>query len=220
MTETHFFMTRADVLGLVSYLIDKHCACFVPEISFEPPPFPRYSSVNEVVSRVDKDQYHSRFFVLSSVWELHPLCALEVTTNDGAHYFVVSQKYGGPAFDLFLPKEAADGDSRFLIAGSISDYSYYIVDKAFLTDRSSYRAFDRPTPMIEAHKDVRRFLRTSGTQSVCSETGRAGPWIGSGALAEHRSGLWLRGGDWHYCPRPSLASRGTPRPLSDHPSRQ
>lgn len=202
MAEAHFFMTRDDSLAFVSFLIELVSAAFVPEKSLDPPPFPRYTTLEQVRTRMDQDvQRYSRFFVLSPQWERLPLAYDEIHANDGQHFYAVSQRYGGPAFDFNAARTYSEGELQWIRAGSFSDYPDYIEDKAFLTDYSLYRTFQRPEKMTAAFKEVQKNLRRNGCRSRCRETGHTGPWIGIDALQQHDAGIWLRGGDWHYEPK-------------------
>jgi hypothetical protein len=161
-----------------------------------------------VQARIDEDagaSRFSRFHVLSPQWEEFPLQFDEVHANDGQHFFSVSPRYGGPAFDLIVSRTWTDGQQRWIVAGSFGDYPYYIVDKAFLADHSLYRTIQRPAAMAAAHKEVQKYLRRNGCRSVCREEGTTGPWILPGALREFEAGIWLRGGDWHYEPKGAKA---------------
>jgi len=155
---------------------------------------------------MERDIHYSRFFVLSRQWERFPLVMDEIHANDGQHFFSVSQHYGGPAFDFILSRTYTEGDLRWIVSGSLSDYSYYIQDEAFFSDHSLYRTFARPEEMTAAHKEVRKYLRKNGYRSICRETGHTGPWIVSGALQEYESGTWLRGGDWHFEPKDRMSN--------------
>jgi hypothetical protein len=197
-------MTWDDSDAFVLFLIEQFSAEFVPYRSENPPPFPRYATAAEVRFRIDEDVSNShvpRFQVLSPQWEELPLEFNEVHANDGQHYFCVSQRYGGPAFDLIVSRSYGDGEGRWIVAGSFGDYSYYIADRAFLTNPSLYRTVPRPATMVSAHKEIGRYLRRNGCRSVCRETGQVGPWVLPGALREFDAGIWLRCGDWHYEPR-------------------
>ncbi|WP_425616755.1 hypothetical protein NA78x_000410 [Anatilimnocola sp. NA78] len=210
MAESHFFMGRDDSADFVSFLIERFSAEFVPERSPDPPPFPRYRALAEVQGRIDEDvrrSRSSRFAVLSPKWERLPLVFNEVHANDGQHFFSLSQRYGGPAFDFILSRSWADADRRWIVAGSFGDYPYYIEDQEFLTDHSLYRTFQRPDTMAEAHKEVRTYLRRNGCRSVCREDGHSGPWIMRAALRDYEAGMWLRGGDWHFDPKGGGLSR-------------
>ena len=201
MAVSHFFMTREDSASLVGFLIERFSAEFVPERSAHPPPFPRYMTLPEVESRIDQDAHYSRFAVLSAQWEEHPLAFNEIHANDGQHFFAMSQRIGGPSFDLILARTCTDGERQWIVAGWFSDFPYYIVNNAHLTDPSQYRTVPRPAAMTKAHKDVQNYLRRYGCRSVCREEGHSGPWILPGALHEFENGMWLRGGDWHYEPK-------------------
>lgn len=204
MADSHFFMAPDDSADFVSFLIERFSAEFVPHRCASSPPFRRYSTVAEVQSRIDEDvcaSRFSRFHVLSRQWEEFPLQFDEVHANDGQHFFSVSLRYGGPAFDWIVSRTWADEQRRWIVVGSFGDYPYYIVDKAFLTDHSLYRTIQRPTSMTAAYKEVQKYLRRNGCRSVCREEGHTGPWILRGAVREFESGIWLRGGDWHYQPR-------------------
>ena len=139
--------------------------------------------------------------MLSPQWEEFPLAFDEAHANDGQHFFSVSLRYGGPTFDLIVSRMWSDGDRRWIVAGSFGDYSYYIVNKAFLTDHSLNRTIQRPTTMVAARGEVQKYLRRNGCRSVCREEAQTGPWILQGALREFDTGMWLRGGDWHYEPK-------------------
>jgi hypothetical protein len=201
MAQTHFFMTRNDSLNFVSFLVDLVSAEFVPQQSGDPPPFPRYATMAQVQAQMERDIHYSRFFVLSRQWELLPLVFDEIHANDGRHFFVASQRYGGPAFDFIPSSEYSEGDVRWIVSGSFSDYSYYIEDKSFIGNHSRYRTFDRPEAMTTTHKEVQKYLRRNGRRSICLETGHTGPWIASGALKEFDNSTWLRIGDWHFEPK-------------------
>jgi hypothetical protein len=125
----------------------------------------------------------------------------EIHAHDGQHFFAVMLRYGGPAFDFISARSHSEGEEQWIVSGSFSDYAHSIEDAAFLTDQSLYRTFPRPAAMAAAHREDRKYLRKNGRQSVCRETGQAGPWIGSGALQQHGSGVWLRGGDRHFDPK-------------------
>jgi hypothetical protein len=210
MAETHFFMTRDDSLGLISFLIDLASAEFVPEWSLDPSPFPRYTTLTEIEAHMNRDSYYSRFFVLSHEWERFPLVINEIHANDGRHFFSVSQRYGGPAFDLIISRTYTKDNMRWMVSGSFSDYAYYIQDAAFLKDHSLYRTFDRPERMTSVHKEVQKYMRRNGCRSICRETGRTGPWIVAGALKEYESGIWLRAGDYHFEPKPRSEKAAEP----------
>jgi len=208
MAASWFFMSRDDTADIVSFLIDRFSAEFVPDRSITPPSFPRYTTVAEVQSRIDEDvsaSRSSRFHVLSRQWEELPLQFDEVHANDGQHFYSVAMRYGGPAFDLIVSQTWTDGQQHWIVAGQFGDYPYYIVDKAFLADYSLYREIKRPAVMTDAHKEVRKYLRRNGCRSVCREKGHTGPWILRGALREFDAGIWLRGGDWHYEPKQDKA---------------
>ncbi len=206
MAESHFFMTQGDSADFLSFLIERFSAEFVPERSDCSPPFPRYRTLTEVRARIDLDVGYSRFAVLSPAWERLPLAFNEIHANDGRHFFSVSSRYGGPAFDLILSRTWTDGRG-WIVPGSFADFPYYIEDKAFLTDRSLYRTFDRPDAMTAAHKELRKYLRRNGCRSASRETGHAGPWIIQGALREYEAGIWLREADWHFQPKGGRADR-------------
>lgn len=218
MAETHFFMTRDDGLSFISFLIDIASAVFVPERSPDPPPFPRYTTVGEVESRINRDLYYSRFFVLSHEWEQFPLVIDEIHANDGQHFFSVCQQYGGPAFDLILSRTWTEDKIRWIVSGSFSDYACYIQDAAFHDDDSLYRTFDRPERMTAIHKEVQKYMRRHGRRSICRETGHMGPWIMSGALKEYETGTWLRISDGHFEPKSQISkSRRSKRRTSPGP---
>ena len=201
MAEIEFFMTKDDSHEFIAFLIHSFSAEFVPEKSESPPPFPRYSTQQEVERKLRQEDHYSRFFVLSPQWERHPLCFSEINANDGSHFFVVSQRHGGPAFDLILARSTSEADSRWILPGSFSDYPYYMRDKSYISDHSRYETFDRPAEMKAAYQEVQKYIRRNGVLSVCEEYGRAGPWILSGALTEFENGTWLRRGDWHFVPK-------------------
>ncbi len=208
MAHSHFFMAPDDSTDFVSFMIERFSAEFVPDRSASPPPFPRYTTVAEVQTRIDDDvraSRYSRFHVLSPRWEEFPLQFDETHANDGQHFFSVSLKYGGPAFDWIVSRTWSDERRRWIVGGSFGDCAYYIVDKAFLTDHSLYRTIQRPAAMVAAHKEVQKYLRRNGCRSVCREEGHTGPWILRGALREFEAGIWLRGGDWHYEPKDDVA---------------
>jgi hypothetical protein len=134
----------------------------------------------------------------------------EVHANDGQHFFTVSMEYGGPAFDLILSRTWAENSRRWIVHGSFSDYPYYVVDKAFLADRSLYRTFDRPAAMTAAHNEVKNYLRRNGCRSVRRKMGYTGPWIMPGALREFQAGTSLGYADWPFEPKLRISkSRGT-----------
>ena len=194
-------MTSDDSADFLSFLIERLSAEFVPERSSFPPPFPRFSRLADVQAVSDKDPCYSRFAVLSPQWEQFPLFFDEVHANDGQHFFTVSMRYGGPAFDLILSRTWTENGRTWIVHGSFSDYPYYIVDKAFLADRSLYRTFNRPTAMDAAHKDVKNYLRRTGCQSFRKKTGANGPWIMPGALREFQAGTSLGFGESPFEPK-------------------
>lgn len=170
MADSRFFMARNDNAAFISFLIERFSAEFVSHRFASPPPFPRYTTLAEVQARIDEDvreSRFSRFHVLSPQWEEFPLQFHEVHANDGQHFFSVSLRYGGPAFDLIVSRTWSDGEQRWIVAGSFGDYPCYIVDKAFLTDHSRYRTVQRPATMAAAHKEVQNYLRRNGCRSVC-----------------------------------------------------
>ncbi len=195
LAESNFFMTRDDSADFLSFLIERFSSQFVPERSSSPPPFPRYSTLADVEARIEMDVHYSRFAVLSPQWEEFPLSFSETHANDGQHFVSVSLQYGGPAFDLSLSQAWTENGRRWILHGSFSDYPYYIVDKAFLTDRSLYRTFDRPAAMTGAHKEVKNYLRRNGCRSVHRKLGYTGPWIMPGALREFQAGTSLGYGE-------------------------
>jgi hypothetical protein len=200
MAETDFFMTRTDALGFVSFLIDLASAEFVPAKSTDPPPFPRYSTLAELELTMDGDGNLPTFFVLSAQWEHFPLVFFEIPGNDGKSFFRLVPGYGGPAFEIIPSRTYTDGDLRWIVGGSFSDYPSYIQDASFLTDRSLYRSIKRPKEMTAAHNEVRKYLKGHGVRSVCRETGCTGPWILTDALKEYESRTWLRMAVWHFDP--------------------
>ena len=213
MAETHFFMTRNDAFRFTSFLIDLADVAFVPERSVDSPPFPRYTTLDQIQSRMECDNFYSRFFVVSRQWEQLPLVINEIHANDGRHFFAVSPRYGGPAFDFILSRTFTEADSQWIVPGSFSDYSYYIQDDSFHKDYSLYRSFDRPEEMTAAHNEVRKYVRKNGCRSICRETGLTGPWILSGAIQEFESGTWLRIGKWHFEPKSKVQE---PRRMQRH----
>lgn len=199
VAESWFFMTPDDTADFVSFLIERFAAEFVPDRSSYPPTFPRYTRLAEIQAQIDKGVRNCRFAVLSQRWEELPLVFDEVHANDGQHFFSVSQQYGGPAFDLIVSRICTEKGRRSIVAGSFCDYPYCIVDKAFLTDRSLYRTFDRPAAMTAAHKEVQNYLSRTGCRSVRQKTGQTGPWIMPGALREFQAGTEL--GLGHFQPK-------------------
>jgi hypothetical protein len=184
-------MTCEDSAAFLSFLIERFSSQFVPERSSSPPPFPRYSTLAQLETRIDIDVHSSRFAVLSAQWEQFPLAFNEVHANDGQDFFTVSMRYGGPAFDLLLSRTWTENGRKWMLHGSFSDYPYYVVDKAFLADRSLYRTFDRPVAMTAAHTEVKNYLRRNGCPSVRQKVGHNGPWIMPGALREFEAGTLL-----------------------------
>ena len=201
MAEIEFFMNEDDSHEFIEFLIYSFSAEFIPEKSDSPPPFPRYLQQEEVHQRIKTDEHYSRFFVLSQRWEKHPLCFSEVNAKDGRHFYAVSERYGGPAFDFILSRTRSEGNLKWIISGSFADYPYYIRDKSFISDHSLYETFDRPAEMKTAYQEVQKFIRRNGVRSMCKEDSRAGAWILSGALADFENGTWLRVGDWHFEPK-------------------
>jgi hypothetical protein len=208
MAETRFFMTREDTLEFVVFLIDLVEAEFVPEISVHPPPFPRFTTLAQTSLALDGHGQDARFFVLSRHWERFPLFFNEVHANDGRHFFAVSPRVGGPAFDFIPARVFIDGDVRCIVPGSFVDYPYYIEDGSFMSDPSTYRTCDRPEAMTKTHKEVHKYLRRKGCRTICRA--RTGPWTLPGALRQYESGTWLRVGDWHFEPKPISRRRATP----------
>ena len=184
-------MTRDDSAHFVSFLIERFSAEFVPERSSSPPPFPRYSTWADVETRIDTDIHYSRFAVLCPQWEEFPLSFSETHANDGQHFFSVDPSYGGPAFDLILSRTWTENGRRWMLHGSLFDRPHYVVDKAFLADRTLYRTFERPAAMKAAHMQVKNYLRRNGCRSVHAKFGFSGPWIMPGALREFRAGTSL-----------------------------
>jgi hypothetical protein len=210
VAESQFFMSPSDTYHFVTYLIDSVSAEFVPERSFEPPPFPRFKTLAQVEDWVAQDGHNSRFFVVSKHWERLPLIFTEVNAKDGRHFYYVAPRYGGPAFDFMFSRSLNESALSWILPGWLSDYPYYITDDAFVKDYSLYRTFDRPTEMSGAHNEVRKYLRKNGCRSACREDGHGGPWILPGALKEYEAGTWLRVGDWHFEPKQRLKGCGLP----------
>ena len=201
MAVTAFFMTDKEGMEFVSFLIDEFSAEFIPEKSNEPPPFPRYKELAEVRDRITRDVHYSRFFVLSPQWERYPLETSEVNANDGSYFFTVNQRNGGPAFDFVLSRTIERDGLKWMLPGSFSDYPNYMRDYSLGLDASECETFDRPESMKQAYKSVQKYLRRNGCRSICTEDGRAGPWVLNEAEAEFRLGIWLRTGKWHFEPR-------------------
>jgi hypothetical protein len=200
MTDTHMFMTKQDTVEFSSFLMKQYDAWLVLD---ESPmfPLPEYKTDESVDHPLGASQYSPRFFVMSPIWQKHPLSVTKIKKQDGRTLYYVDQKYGGPAFDFKTCWDSVTDSEPFIVGGWFMDYAWYIVDKAHLQDQSKYRTFNRPDSMTQAHKDVRKYLRRNGRKSICRETGRGGPWILAGALEAHAQGTWLRQGDWHFDPR-------------------
>jgi hypothetical protein len=196
------FMTNQDTVEFSSFLIEQHNARLILD---ESPisPLPEYKTGEAVDHLLRASEYSPRFFILSPIWQKHPLSVTEIKKQDGRVLYYVDQKYGGPAFDFKTCWCSTADNVPFIIVGWFMDYAWYMVDNEHLRDRSKYRTFDRPDSMTHAHKDVRKFLRRNGRKSICRETGSCGPWILAGALEAHAQGTWLRQGDWHFDPRAS-----------------
>lgn len=204
MAESTFFMTRDDSVAFISFLIELVSAEFVTEKSATPPPLERLRTLAEVEAQMDRDvggDRYSRFFVLSRLWERCPLVVDEIHAYDGQHFFAVALRYGGPAFDFIPSRTYRQGESHWIVPGSLSDYSYYIEDKAPSDDRSLYRTFPRPEQMTSAHAAIRKYLRRGGCRSISRETGRPGPWLRPGALRAFQAGAWMRVGKQHFEPK-------------------
>lgn len=164
-------------------------------------PLPELKTAESVDHLLRVSEYSPRFFVMSPIWQEHPLSFTKIKKQDGRTLFYVDQRYGGPAFDFKTCKCFMADQIPFIVSGWFMDYAWYIVDKEHLKDRSKYRTFDRPELMTQAHRDVRKYLRLNGQKSICRETGRNGPLILAGALEAHKQGMWLRQGDYHYDPK-------------------
>lgn len=156
MAQLEFFMSNDDTRAFTAFLIELVSAEFVPEKSPVAPPFPRYTSLEQVQTRIEQDEYYSRFMVLSPQWERYPLVFNEIHANDGTHFFAVSLQYGGPAFDYFVARNYSQGELQWIRPGSFSDFPDYIVDLAYLQDHSLYRTFKRPDEMTVCFKEVQK----------------------------------------------------------------
>ena len=189
-------MTDKEGIDFIAFLINEFAAEFVPERSIYSPPFPRYKKLSQVRELIERDENYFRFFVLSHRWEVYPLKFDEIKANDGRHFFSVSQRYGGPAFDLILSRTRQDSGLTWIVPGSFSDYPYYYVPDDF-----HYETFDRPETMKQAYNEVQKYLRRHGCRSTCKEDGKTGPWVLAGAVCESESGVWLRMGNWHFEPK-------------------
>ena len=204
LSEIHFFMADGDTEQFISFLIETFSAEFVPETMKSAPPFPRYGALKQLMRKIINENC-SRFFVLSPSWERYPLVYSELNTvKDGRHYhyYYISQRYGGPAFDFILARTYSEEGTTWVVPGYFSDYPYYIKDKSFLSDYSKYETFDRPVEMKQAYQDVQKFIRKHACRSVCQETGKPGPWIFPDALKQFKNGVWLRSlGDYHFMPK-------------------
>src|SRR5580765_4573807 len=99
MAEIHFFMTVNDTKEFAAFLVDKFQATFTVEDS-PTVEHPVYAQLEEVMRAVENTTHDARFFVLSTLWQQHPLVSTEIQTKDGRHYFSINQRYGGPAFDF------------------------------------------------------------------------------------------------------------------------
>lgn len=200
MTDTHMFMTNQDTVEFSSFLIAKYNARLILD---ESPilPLPEYKTDDAVDHLLRASEYSPRFFVMSPIWQKHPLSVTRIKKQDGRTLYYVDQKYGGPTFDFKTCWCSVADSVPFIVGGWFMDYAWYIVDKKHLQDKSEYQTFNRPDSMTEAHKDVRKYLRRKGQKSICRETGSNGPWILTGALKAHAQGVWLRQGDYHFDPK-------------------
>jgi hypothetical protein len=199
MAELHFFMAPPDTGRFVEFLVGRFGAALFLDGSDSSTP-PAFRDKNGVEKMVKESRHAPRFFVVSDIWQRYPLSVSEVNAKDGRHYFSIDQRYGGPAFDFLVSNNVREDGKEYIVPGWFSDYPWYIKDKSYLKDRSKYETFDRPEAMVEAFRAVQHYLRKNGRRSVCRETGKAGPWILSGALEAYGNGAWLRQGNYRFGP--------------------
>lgn len=205
MAETHFFMTESDEFNFIEFLIKSFGAEFVPATSSNKPPFPRYSQLAQLQGIIDQADDRSRFFVLSSLWEVYPLCFDELKKGEMCNEYFVIQRHGGPAFDFVLSGHSDHQSMRSIIPGSFSDYSYFIFNDAYVNDQAEYETFDRPPAMAQSYRIVQKYLRSKARRTVCNETGKTGPWALPGAVREFDLGTWLQIGDWSFAPQSNVS---------------
>jgi hypothetical protein len=195
MSDLRFFMTHSDTEEFVSWLITQFRATFVPA-SHPTSAFPTFTTSAEISRYIAERQHPQRFFVLSDIWQVHPLSTSQTRHNDGTSAYYVDQRYGGPAFDFVLSRPAASG-AEVIIGGLFGDYASYYVR------RDSADSFPRPTGMADAFRAAQNYMRRAGRRTVSAELGHAGGWALRGALAAHAAGAWLRLGDFHFHPTES-----------------
>jgi hypothetical protein len=213
VAQVEFFMDADDNMAFVAWLVRVAEAEFVPERSLTPPPFPRYSTIEEVRRYIDgrvREDKYSRLLVLSAKWELYPLVFDEINANDGQHFFSVALQCGGPAFDLIPARAYSKDGERWIVPGSFSHFPNYV--KGGGRPAESFR---RPEAMAELFKEAQKYFRQHGCRSASRETGETGPWVMPGALSAFGSGTWLRIAKHHFDPRGKARAAAEQRDAAD-----
>lgn len=209
MSELHFFMSASDTEQFIAWLIDEFHPKFI--LDRQPTvPLPSFTTLEEIRRCISERGLYPRFFLLSDLWQRHPLSVSKIDHIDGHIAHHVNQRYGGPAFDFLPSREDSSGSQDFIVNGWFSDYATYYVR------RGSSNLFKRPSSMTHAFQAAQRYMRRNGQRTKSEEHGHAGGWALAGALAGHAAGTWLRVGDLHFHPVESQRRR----PKQSQSSRQ
>ena len=167
MAETKFFQTRKDFKELIEFLFDEFNATLVSEKSFthsEGEHFTTYEQVEVFIEKIkDTIIASSAYYIISDQWSIEPLYFSLIKPENNDPFYSAHPKYGGPSIELRPSYHGViHNPVDKIVAGSISDYPYYI-SGSFLKDRENgYRTIDRPDEMNDAMKKIKAFIRRNG----------------------------------------------------------
>lgn len=200
--ETTIFLTYKDFIKLSDFILKTFEATFIPENVFDNSTGGQLTSIEEIETHIEKYSKTKlkgdTFFITSPYWSIEPIYYeyLDKAKNFPPFYYA-HQRYGGPSIHFIPTSNKIKRQIKDeIIAGNLSDYSYYI-SGSFLEDKKNgYRTIDRPESMKKAMAEIKKFIRQNGHKVAY----RKGKYVKLGyamddAISHYQKGIKLLQGD-------------------------
>lgn len=200
--ETIIFLTYKDFIKLSDFILKTFDATFIPEKIINKPINVQLTSIAEIEKHIDKysriNLKSDTFFIISPKWSIEPVYYGYIDdTKNSSHFYYAHQRFGGPSIH-FIPtyNDIKKQTKNKIIAGNLSDYSYYI-SGSFLEDKiNGYKTIERPDTMKNALASIKKFIRQNG-RKVAYRKGKIVKlgYAMNDAISHYQKGVKLLAGD-------------------------
>lgn len=155
MAELDFYFNKKEKKELISFLLESECK-FIPDDNTELPSYITLQNIEEIEPYLEGN---IKFFIIHNDYTFSNFEMREFKKEGRTKYYI-SQKYGGPAMDIYLNGIAEKKD--IVATGNISIYSYYIINGENIKASVNLRSFyEKVVKYIKKRSKVFRFTKRS-----------------------------------------------------------